>query len=218
MIPRKDAKILREKLKKIKIFLFDFDGVFTNGEQGIGFNERDVMGINMLRLGYYLVSKRLPIICITTGEKNDSIVKLVKREHFEYLFLGIKDKKLTLNFFEKKISIKPSQIAVVYDDVNDLSVVEKVDLKILVNQSGTPIFKELMKRQKKYDYLTYEKGGEGAVREICELILGLLGIYSDCIKHRQNYSKIYKKYWAIRNDLTSLCYLQRANRLQKLII
>lgn len=214
----KIAKIPLKKLQKIKLFLFDFDGVFTSGKKGENFNERDLMGINMLRFGYYLVSKNIPKIGIVTGEKNKVALSLAKREHFDYSFLGVKNKKLVLDFLEKKAKIRSEESAVIYDDLNDLPLVEKAGLRLLVNQHGSLVFQELMRKQKKFDYLTKTFGGQGAVREICELILNFLGIYPQCLKHRGNFTKTYQDYWKLRNSLIPTCFVQRGNKLKQIVL
>ena len=210
------VKLNNSSLKKIKLFLFDFDGVFTSGKKGENFNERDLMGINMLRFGYYLISKKIPEIGIVTGENNKIAKNLAQREHFNYLFLGVRDKKSILKLLGKKGEVDLSKAAIIYDDINDLSLVEKANLRFLVNQSGSSVFHELLKKQKKYDYLTKSFGGQGAVREICELILDSLGIYSQCVEHRASFSKTYQEYWHLINSIDSSCFISKENKLERI--
>lgn len=205
-----------DHLKQIKLFLFDFDGVFTSGRKGENFNERDSMGINMLRFGYYLLFKRIPKIGIATGEENKIVKDFAKREHTNYIFLGGKNKKDILDFLKREERVKLSQIAVIYDDINDLSMVQKAGLKILVKQPGSNIFYKILEKQKMFNYLTEECGGKGAVREICELILSSLGIFQKCIEHRVEFSEIYQKYWRSRNMITPVIFVQKENNWQQL--
>lgn len=194
------------KLRNIEVFIFDFDGVFTSGKKGESFNERDSMGTNLLRFGYFLKDERIPDMAIVTGENNQIAIDFAQREHLNYIFLGIKDKKSILSFLEKKKKAKPLKAAVIYDDINDLSLVEEAHVSFLVNQPGSKIFQGLMRKQNKFDYLTRAYGGQGAVREICEMILSSLGIYSDCLKHRAAFSEKYQKYWQRRNSLTTAVF------------
>ena len=212
----KHLGLFPDKLKQIKLFLFDFDGVFTSGKKGENFNQRDLMGISMLQFGYYLISKKIPEIGIVTGENNKIAKNLAQREHFNYLFLGVKDKKSILKFLEKERGVSLSKTVIVYDDINDLSLVEKTGLSFLVNQLGSSVFHELLKKQKKYDYLTKSFGGQGAVREICELVLASLRIYSQCVEHRTIFSKTYQEYWQLRNNIDSGCFICKENKLQQI--
>lgn len=207
--------ILRSSvLAQIRLFLFDFDGVFTSGKMGENFNERDSMGTNMLRLGYYFLSNKIPEVAIVTGENNEMAKEFAKREHFNYVFLGIRDKKIILNFLREGKAINPSEILLVYDDINDLSLIDKVGLRFLINQPGSLIFQRLVKKQKGYDFLTKHYGGQGAVREICELILDTLKIFPQCVEHRTNFSNTYQRYWELRNSLITLRYVQKGGELQ----
>jgi len=212
----KNLNVFPRRLKQIELFLFDFDGVFTSGKKGENFNQRDLMGISMLRFGYYLISKKIPEIGIVTGENNEIAKNLAQREHFNYIFLGVRDKKSILKLLGKKGEVDLSKAAIIYDDINDLSLVEKANLRFLVNQSGSSVFHELLKKQKKYDYLTKSLGGQGAVREICELILDSLGIYSQCVGHRASFSKTYQEYWQLINSIDSSCFISKENKLQQI--
>ena len=61
----------KERLAKIKAYIFDWDGVFNNGvktgQSGSPFNEIDAMGTNMLRLGHWLKNNSLPVMAVITG-------------------------------------------------------------------------------------------------------------------------------------------------------
>lgn len=71
---------LIEKIKHIKAFVFDWDGVFTDaGKDHLlqsRFSEADSMGTNLLRFSYYLNHKELPITAIISGEKTPQLLLL----------------------------------------------------------------------------------------------------------------------------------------------
>ena len=75
---------LIEKMKHIKAFVFDWDGVFTDaGKDHLlqsRFSEADSMGTNLLRFSYYLNHKELPITAIISGEKNSAAFTFVDRD------------------------------------------------------------------------------------------------------------------------------------------
>ena len=77
---------LIEKMKHIKAFVFDWDGVFTDaGKDHLlqsRFSEADSMGTNLLRFSYYLNHKELPTTAIISGEKNSAAFTFVDRERF----------------------------------------------------------------------------------------------------------------------------------------
>ena len=82
--------LMQEKLKSIKAFVFDWDGVFNNGEKSGGgssnFNEVDSMGTNLLRYSFFLKNNQLPTTAIISGEKNESAFWFCNRERFNYSF------------------------------------------------------------------------------------------------------------------------------------
>ena len=75
---------INTKNNQIKAYLFDWDGVFNNGEksgnEGSPFNEADSMGTNLLRFSYWLKNDNLPIVGILSGEKNQNALKWSNRE------------------------------------------------------------------------------------------------------------------------------------------
>ena len=87
-------------LQSIKAFVFDWDGVFNDGRKSSDsdstFTEIDSMGINLLRFDYWLRKKKIPMIFIVTGMKNNSAIEFSKREHFDGIFLNIKNKREAL--------------------------------------------------------------------------------------------------------------------------
>src|ERR1700739_4497109 len=92
---------MKQKLRTIKAFVFDWDGVFNTGEKNGGgsssFNEVDSMGTNLLRFGYYLQHKQLPKTAVISGEKNETAFYFANREHFDASYFKIVNKKWALD-------------------------------------------------------------------------------------------------------------------------
>src|ERR1700758_1861343 len=92
---------IAEKLQNIKAFVFDWDGVFNNGQKNengsSSFNEIDSMGTNLLRFSFFLLNKKLPLTAIISGEKNESAFYFSKREHFNCSYFKIADKTFGIN-------------------------------------------------------------------------------------------------------------------------
>ena len=78
--------LFSEKLKKVKLIIFDWDGVFNDGfkrgEEGSIFSEVDAMGTNMLRYALWKYQAALPITVVIAGENNPASRALAQREHF----------------------------------------------------------------------------------------------------------------------------------------
>ncbi|MBA3679889.1 MAG: phosphatase [Bacteroidetes bacterium] len=198
---------LRNKLSRIKAFIFDWDGVFNNGQKIDGgssnFSEVDSMGTNLLRYSHYMRHDKLPLIAIISGEKNDTAFYFCKREAFHYSFSKAADKITALNFICEKENIKPEEIAYFFDDVLDLSIAEVCGLRIMVNQKSNPLFADYCVKNNLVDYLSSSSGGDFAVRETTELLIGLNDNYDAVITERKNYSPAYAKYIAEKRKITT---------------
>ena len=156
---------LIKKCKKIKIILTDVDCVLTDGgmyytEKGDvmkKFHTRDGMGVTLLK------KKNLPTIIITK-EKTKFVKMWAKKMNIEKLYDGIQNKEVLLDEILKKFRVKKDEIAYIGDDVNDVNLLK------LVGLSATPSdgIKEIRKLS---NYVCKSKGGEGAFRELADLIL-----------------------------------------------
>ena len=81
---------IKNKLSQIKAYIFDWDGVFNNGEKSANgsskFSEVDSMGTNLLRYSHFMKTKQLPLTAIISGEKNETAFYFCQRECFDYSF------------------------------------------------------------------------------------------------------------------------------------
>ena len=154
-----------DKYKKIKILLTDIDGVLTdggmyyseNGDELKKFNAKDGMAFQLLRESGINTG-------IITGENVELVKRRAEKLHVDELYMGVKDKMQVLDQICNKYSINYENIAYVGDDINDLEVIKNVGFGCSVDNAM-----ECIKRIS--DYVTKSKGGEGAIREITELIL-----------------------------------------------
>jgi 3-deoxy-D-manno-octulosonate 8-phosphate phosphatase (KDO 8-P phosphatase) len=159
-------KNLENKAKKIKLVLTDNDGVLTDtgvyyskdGEELKRFSIRDGMGVERLR---ELVNIKTSII---TGELSGSVKKRAEKLKIDELYLGAKKKHLLLEEILKKNNLKPENIAVIGDDVNDIELMKIVGLTAAPSD-GMKEVTEIV------DYVCEHKGGNGAFREFAELLI-----------------------------------------------
>ena len=210
---------LRDKLKHIRAFVFDWDGVFNNGEKqargSSNFSEVDSMGTNLLRFSHYLCHGQLPITAIISGERNETAFYFCERECFHYSFFKISNKAEALAYLCEKEGISPSQVAYVFDDVLDLPVAERCGLRILVNQQANPLFREYCVKHDLADYITAHPGGRFAVRETCELLIGLNDNFDAVITHRKNFDTAYTTYLGLRRETKPEVFTLKENGIEK---
>ena len=198
------------KLKNIKAFVFDWDGVFNSGEKTGGgsssFNEIDSMGTNLLRFSYYLNNKQLPHTAIISGEKNESAFFFAQREHFSSSYFKIAHKKWALDHFCGIYSLHPNQVCYFFDDVLDLSIAKEAGLRILVSRKASTLFTNYVRQNNLADYITGNQSGSFAVREACEMLMGINDDYNETITRRMNYDEIYQQYITSRNNISTHFY------------
>jgi 3-deoxy-D-manno-octulosonate 8-phosphate phosphatase (KDO 8-P phosphatase) len=200
-----DSAEFSSRLSGIKAFLFDWDGVFNNGEKNMDghsvYSETDSMGINMMRFHYHLQKNIMPITAVISGEHNRLSYQWAQREHLHAVYAGIKHKEVALEDICKTYHIKPEEVLFVYDDVLDLSLAAKAGLRFLVHHAGNPAFESFCVRNELADYLTQQEGGHHAIREISEAVMQYSGDYDLTIRHRMEYSKPYLDYLEARNKI-----------------
>ncbi len=160
-------KLILPRLKKIKMLATDVDGVLTdsgmyyseNGDELKKFNTRDGMGLVLLRNAGFKVA-------IVTSEDTKIVERRAAKLKITDLFQGARDKVAALEILMKRHSIQWDEIAYIGDDVNDLEVMKRVGFAATPSD-GTD------QNKKAAHYVTKKKGGEGCVREICDMILAL---------------------------------------------
>lgn len=193
-LPHKISK----KLETTYGFLFDWDGVFNSGKKGTEFSstfsEIDSVGINLLQFGFWLKYSRIPFIGIIADRISESALELTKREHYNAIYVSFKYRKDALHHIQETANIRPNQIAFVINDVLDLSAVELTGLSFLIGRKSSPLFRQYIKDKDLVDYISSQRGDLNAVREICELTLGLNGNFNEVLQERVAYGNAYQAF------------------------
>ncbi|MDO9000117.1 MAG: phosphatase [Bacteroidota bacterium] len=210
---------IKSKLSHIKAFVFDWDGVFNNGQKGNGgssdFSEVDSMGTNLLRYSHFLKHGKLPLTAIISGEKNETAFYFCQRECFNYSFFKVAAKLNALNSICENENIQPNEIAYFFDDVLDLSIAEVCGVRILVNQKANPLFINYCVKNNLVDYLTASQGGQFAVREATELLIALNGNYDEVITNRKNSTDDYLSYIEKRKVVKTKFFTVIDNKIEQ---
>ena len=151
-------------LQRIRLIVFDFDGVFTDngvlvGEDGAEFvlcNRADGLGVTHLR--------RQGVECMVLSTETNAVVsKRCEKLKLEYC-QGISDKWPALKEILKEKRIDPADVAYVGNDINDLDCMKNVGVAICVADAYPEV-------KSAAHFVTSRPGGKGAVREICDLIM-----------------------------------------------
>jgi YrbI family 3-deoxy-D-manno-octulosonate 8-phosphate phosphatase len=165
---RMDKEKLEEfiiKASKIKLIAIGVDGVLTDagmyfspdGDIIRKFNRRDGMGIQILKTS----GIKTAVISSVESTMVDCWCKMF---HVDYIRLGCSNKFHEIEKLQIKLGIEMDDIAYIADDIDEIDILRKVGVGVTV-QDGMSVNK------RSSVYITKRKGGEGAVREVIEMIM-----------------------------------------------
>lgn len=172
-MPKKLSASLIKKIKAVKLLILDVDGVMTDGriiydddgkELKI-FDVKDGHGIKLLmRTGID--------VAIITARESRVVLHRAKNLGIDIVYQKAMDKVEAFNEILQKKQLSEKEVAYVGDELVDIPLLRKVGFAVAVNDAVAEV--------KKYvDFVTEKKGGQGAVREICELILKTQGRWGE---------------------------------------
>jgi 3-deoxy-D-manno-octulosonate 8-phosphate phosphatase (KDO 8-P phosphatase) len=149
----------------IKAVALDVDGVLTdgtfwwgsNGEELKRFSFRDVMGISLGR-------KAGLIFALISGENSPLVDRFAEKMGITDIYKGCKNKAAALQAFAQKYNFDLSQVCFMGDDVNDLSALELAGLAVAPADAHKLV-------QQKATLVTQQQGGQGAVRELVDMLI-----------------------------------------------
>lgn len=203
---------LAERLGNCQAIVFDWDGVFNAGRKDqlvkSDFAEADSMGANMLRYGLWRKLGKLPYTAIISGENNDNAIQFAKREHLNSVFTGVQNKRVVIDQLCDDEGLSPGEIVCVFDDINDLSMADSCGLRLMVRRNASPLLAEYVARRALCDYVSGTESGGYVVREICELLLGLLGSYDQVLDSRVAYDDNYQTYLQLRQAVVTELFIK----------
>ena len=174
---------IQTKLKKIKMLVLDVDGVMTDGSIIIDSDGREMKNFNV-RDGHGLVMiQRHGIqVAILTGRTSTVVDHRARDLKITEVYQGALNKKEIFAQILEKNNLTPELIAYMGDDIVDIPVLKLVGFSVAVADAL-----ELVK--KIVDYVTVNRGGQGAVREICEMLLMAQGHWPE-VAARYDFSEL----------------------------
>jgi len=163
------AQHVLSQAKKIKLLVCDVDGVFSDGRIYLGndgeelkaFHTKDGFGIKAL--GSNGVD-----VAIITGRRSVIVANRMSALNVKHIIQGQEDKLPALIDLSKQLELKANEIAYIGDDIPDLACIVHVGLGIAVQDAHPAVVA-------KANYTTFVRGGFGAVREVCDLIMQCQG-------------------------------------------
>jgi 3-deoxy-D-manno-octulosonate 8-phosphate phosphatase (KDO 8-P phosphatase) len=162
-------KSIKEKLKGIKLLILDVDGVMTDGRiimdnegrETKNFDVRDGHGIKLLQR--YGIK-----VAILTGRQSKVVEHRAKDLDIKDVYQKVFNKKDVFEKIMKNHKLSHNEAAFIGDDIVDIPVLRRVGFSVAVADADEVV-------KKSVDHVARNRGGHGAVREICEMILKAQG-------------------------------------------
>lgn len=169
------AKI-RRKAQRIKLLLLDVDGVLSDGrivvdnegEEMKYFDARDGHGIRLLARAGIEVG-------LLTGRSSRVVTHRARDLGIRMVYQKVFNKVDVYQKIKRRKRLTDLEVAYVGDDIVDLPVLRRVGLSIAVRDAWKGL-------KNKVDYVTEQKGGRGAVREVAEMLLHAQGKWGEVTK------------------------------------
>lgn len=149
---------------RVDLVVFDFDGVMTddrvfvdqNGVESVAANRRDGMGVSLLgKAGFKMI--------VLSSEKNPVVEARCKKLKIPSI-QGVEEKSSVLKNYLTEHHIKPENVIYIGNDVNDLACFSEVGCALVVADAHPAVLRQA-------DIILQHKGGQGAVREVCDLLM-----------------------------------------------
>ncbi|MBP9732856.1 MAG: HAD hydrolase family protein [Candidatus Omnitrophica bacterium] len=166
------AQDLNERLKRIRLIATDLDGVLTNGTIYYGDHGDEIKGFNIQDGQGMVLAQRAKIrTVIITGRKSRVNERRAKDLRVDRLIQNCHEKGKVLEKLVHKYGLELEQAAYVGDDILDLAPMRKAGLAVAVQNAVGEV-------KQAAHYVTERRGGDGAVREVIDMILKAQDLWS----------------------------------------
>jgi len=157
------------RAKGLKLFLLDVDGVLTDGtitythegNEIKSFHTRDGFGIRLLMECGVDVG-------LITARESEAVNRRVQDLGIKHVFQKVKNKRAVFELLLKELHLEPSEVGYMGDDWLDLPLLVRVGFAATVADAVPEVLQVA-------HFVTGRKGGRGAVREVCDLIIEAKG-------------------------------------------
>ncbi|HXH32203.1 MAG TPA: HAD family hydrolase [Bacteriovoracaceae bacterium] len=175
MTPREIAKKFETKLKKIKVVIFDLDGILTDSHvwwasEEVGFNRTfciyDGYGMKLLMKAGLKVG-------VITGGNSVSVTKRVDQLGLTFCYAGNEDKRAAFLDVLKKYDVAAEEVLYMGDELFDMPLLRKAGFSATVPNTCEEV-REMV------DYVTVRESGKGCAREVIDLVRYAQGITPTC--------------------------------------
>lgn len=172
---------IHEKIKNIRCLVLDLDGVLTDGGIYINEDKKETRRFNIQDGFGIKILKAIGIeVAVITGSKNDIIYHRMEQLGIEHYYTQHIHKRAAFEDLKTKLNLTDEQIAYMGDDYQDIVLLKRVGLSFAPCNAISSV-------KKIVDMCTQAHGGQGAVREVCELFFESLDKTQDIIDYFEDY-------------------------------
>jgi 3-deoxy-D-manno-octulosonate 8-phosphate phosphatase (KDO 8-P phosphatase) len=163
------TKRIAARAKRVRLAIFDVDGVLTDGTVRLSARGEEVKAFNILDgLGLKMLAGSGVQLALLSGRKSPVVALRARELGIRHVLQGIGDKLAAYEKLLAKLRLSPSETAVMGDELPDLPVLQRCGLALSV--PNAPRFV-----RERVHHVTETAGGRGAVREACELLMAAQG-------------------------------------------
>ncbi len=174
---RATNKQLLEKIRAIKLAIFDVDGVLTDGGLRYGPKGEELKVFNTLDgHGLKMLAESGVSVAIISGRSSKALERRAKDLGIKHLVMGVADKAAAYRALLKKLKLNENQVASIGDDIVDLPILIHCGFSAAVPGAPDDV-------KSRVDLVTTKYGGDGAAREFCEIIMRAQGTYETALQH-----------------------------------
>ncbi len=178
---------IQDRASRIKLLLMDVDGVLTNGKlynvpspdgqmaESKGFDSQDGIGLTWLNWNGIKTG-------VISGRQSPATTERARQVKMTYVYQGHIEKIPILEEILADAKVGADEVAYIGDDFTDIVIMHRVGLAVAVANARAEVKGEA-------HFVTTAAGGEGAVREVVELILKAQGLWGAILKHYEIDSK-----------------------------
>jgi 3-deoxy-D-manno-octulosonate 8-phosphate phosphatase (KDO 8-P phosphatase) len=164
-----------ERAARVKVMIFDVDGILTDGSLTYGPDGEVTKTFNVLDgLGIQLLQKTGVATAIISARKSPIVNARAKDLGIDYVWQGFHDKRVAFAELLVQTGLTAEQCGYIGDDVIDMPLLSQVGFAVTV-PTGHP------EVQHRAHYVTKNGGGRGAVREVCDLVMRAQGTYEQAL-------------------------------------
>ncbi len=159
----------KKKLNHITTFIFDIDGVLTDGKVYIT-DKGNLIRSMHTKDGFAIKTalKKAYRVAIISGAQDENVIRRLKYLSIEDIFIKVDNKLKVYKELLKKYNLNPKEVLYMGDDIPDIPLLKNVGLSSAPNDAVQEVLEVV-------DYISLKKGGETCVRDVIEQVLRVQG-------------------------------------------